>query len=285
MSIVFEDCDLSKSRHFISNAGQNGVKINIAITRTKSGGFSTGLGDLSVTFTDCTIDIGYITSHMENLAAKEVKFVNCVFIGKVEIDDTPWQVFGLDRPGTGSHEPDSCSISFVDCRFDLDSDWKTELVGDVAVDNPKKQFMMLNLGDAGTAHITFTRCWSSAGDVTLNLIKAVGTKDSMADRIRVTGDDVGFSVNMGWVDSYDDMYTERNTWHAVITSSGYKPSSEQPDTSSEPEQSPLSNNDKDTKTWRSVAIAFIVLFVVAAVAAVVIALVCRKKYDRSENEN
>ncbi len=124
----------------------------------------------------------------------------------------------------------------------------------------------------------------------MKLVKVSGTVDDATNRLSVTGEDNGISVEWSRVDERNQLLLESSEWTTKIQSSGYVPSEEtpvhDPSESSDNGNEPCDdgNDNNKSNSWMIVAIVFIVAFVIAIVLVVVFIFIKKKRYDRSENE-
>lgn len=287
LSVSLVDCDFSQSNNFANEGKMYTRRVYMSVVRTSMKGFVTTIDALRVTFRDCVINLTAISEEGNSIAGTEAVFINCVFIGKIVKEYN--RIFDLRYDENGNYKRDRFTLSFVDCRFDFDDDWKTNTDGDETPSESYKQFIAIDIVKSGSVRINFTRCYSTKGYTSLNLIKAAGD-ENVARRIDVSGEDNGFAVNWSWVASKDQLYTVSGEWAQVVNSSDYSPETQQPD---DDKTTGGGDNDikddgkdsKDEKAWLIVAVVFIAAFAIAVVAIIVIVVACRKKYDRSENEN
>lgn len=285
--ITFTGCDASHSSDFISS-GDNPQNVDIIIEQTKlSTGFTGQLAVNKVSIVDCVIDITAISNLMGHLVAKDILFSHCVFTGKIVKDFTAIFDIGF----YGLQNVDRFKIEFIECEFNLESDWKSKVENGALVDDPSKQFITVDLEGDIEVSINFERCYSRNSQLSsMKLVKVAGTVDDATNRLSVTGEDNGISVEWSRVDVKNQLLLESSEWTTKIQSSGYVPSEETPvhdpsessDNGNEPGDD--GNDNNKSNSWMIVAIVFIVAFVIAIVLVVVFIFIKKKRYDRSENE-
>lgn len=179
------------------------------------------------------------------------------------------------------------NVEFIDCEFDLDKDCNSY---DLEFESPSKQFIVINNPEMYTVDISFIRCFTNSNlQETSYKFNKICNLTNNEHNVRIVGEDNGFPIGWSTVNNEDDIFRESD-WEILINGTDYRPTQEPSfaysfySPQADSGKSGTSDSSNKSKAWMIVAIVFAAAFVVAIVSLIIVLVLKRKKYDRSENE-
>lgn len=251
-------------------ASFNFIRCKLSVVSNSNDRNRIAIDELS--FVDCVINLTEMTRDNGRVfGAENIEFKGCTFIGSIVNDNREFIHFN----GNVNGGRNNLKLTFIDCKFDLDTDWnrggKSTLIG-------------INDLSAMSLNIIFTRCYVGQKISRSQNLIVLTKKEKNEASINIAGRECGISINRAWVSDFNRKFEEIEKWNEVIKDTNYKPTSTTPPSKETPSNGNTDESGEDEKEKIPYKIISIVACAAFALALVVLIIACikKKKYDRSE---